>query len=268
MDEDFEFDELEYENLDEDAKKEALQHYRDNYRPKEDWLMERPGHPRLLYYLSNVLRFNWWSRGTVYQELKLSQLGNADLQPLTADIAMFDWFDLEIYHRYLKQWCVGQDGPPPQIVFEIADEETWRNDLREKPTIYGQLGVEEYFVYDLHKSSARQASIQRLFGWKFDKEKRKMQEMTLTPDGRLWSECLEVFLQPDNEFLRLYKPDGQQLFTAWQTSRIQQELENARLAKLYPSFGKSPELSEADLQDIPPFPEKLYPPTGKDTELL
>ncbi len=36
----------------------------------------------------------------------------------------------------------------PQVIFEIASEKTWRNDLDEKFRFYQELGAEEYYVFD------------------------------------------------------------------------------------------------------------------------
>lgn len=36
----------------------------------------------------------------------------------------------------------------PQVVFEIASEKTWRNDVDEKLELYDQLGAEEYYILD------------------------------------------------------------------------------------------------------------------------
>ena len=36
----------------------------------------------------------------------------------------------------------------PQVIFEIASEKTWRNDVDEKLRMYEELGAEEYYVLD------------------------------------------------------------------------------------------------------------------------
>ena len=99
--------------------------------------------------------------------------------------------------RFVRSWRVGKTGPAPQVVFEFASEETWHNDLEEKPLKYAQMGVKEYFAYD-----PNDPPINRL-----DKSSGQMRELVVYPDGRLWSQHLESYLLPDREYLRLY--DGQ-----------------------------------------------------------
>ncbi len=36
----------------------------------------------------------------------------------------------------------------PQVIFEIASEKTWRNDVLEKLDFYGEYGAEEYYIFD------------------------------------------------------------------------------------------------------------------------
>jgi Uma2 family endonuclease len=45
-----------------------------------------------------------------------------------------------------RQWEEG--GVPPAVVFEMASENTWRNDLGDKFTQYESLGVAEYVIFD------------------------------------------------------------------------------------------------------------------------
>jgi Uma2 family endonuclease len=47
--------------------------------------------------------------------------------------------------RSFKTWV---ENAHPWVIFEIASEATWREDVREKATLYAQLGVVEYFVFD------------------------------------------------------------------------------------------------------------------------
>ena len=109
--------------------------------------------------------------------------------------------------RFVRSWRVGKTGPAPQVVFEFASEETWHNDLEEKPLKYAQMGVKEYFAYDPNDPPINRPSARRLWGWRLDKSSGQMRELVVYPDGRLWSQHLESYLLPDREYLRLY--DGQ-----------------------------------------------------------
>src|SRR2546423_14915015 len=70
--------------------------------------------------------------------------------------------------RPLTSWRVQTTGPAPHVVLEILSAETWKKDLEEKPGIYAQLGVQEYFAYDPNPSPLAEATLQRLFGWRRD----------------------------------------------------------------------------------------------------
>lgn len=47
--------------------------------------------------------------------------------------------------RIYRVWV---EGKAPDVVFEIASEGTWREDLGRKYTLYETLGVREYFIFD------------------------------------------------------------------------------------------------------------------------
>ena len=50
------------------------------------------------------------------------------------------------HRRSFFTWREG--GAIPCIVFEMASENTWREDMREKHQLYERLGVREYIVFD------------------------------------------------------------------------------------------------------------------------
>jgi hypothetical protein len=103
---------------------------------------------------------------------------------------------------------VGKHGPAPQVVFEIASEETWHKDLTEKPGKYAAMGVQEYFAYDPNEPLLSRKANRRLFGWRLDASGRSMRAMPSRSDGALWSPSLESWLVPDGTMLRLYDRDG------------------------------------------------------------
>ena len=109
----------------------------------------------------------------------------------------------------MTSWRVGKTGPVPQVVFEIASEKTWGNDLKDKPLQYGLMGVKEYFAYDPNARPLKRRTSRRLWGWQLDKGSDEMREMALRPDGSLWSQHLESFLVPDTRYLRLYDSQRQ-----------------------------------------------------------
>lgn len=43
---------------------------------------------------------------------------------------------------------IWKEPVPPQVIFEVSSQRTWKTDISEKLEIYAQLGVEEYYILD------------------------------------------------------------------------------------------------------------------------
>ncbi len=130
--------------------------------------------------------------------------------PVAPDVAVIKGV---AYKQFTRSWRVGKSGPAPQVVFEIASEETWTKDLQEKPGKYASMGVQEYFAYDPHEVPLRASKNRRLFGWRLDPATQSMKEIQPRSDGALWSHHLESWLVPDGAWLRLYDVQGQMRLT-------------------------------------------------------
>jgi len=186
---------------------DEVAYYYDFHPTEEDLMGETAVHADLVHYLRDVLR--WQFRGqrcAIYENLNFYQTANPKEYPLAPDIAVIKGVD----YRLVRSWRVGKTGPAPQVVFEFASEETWNNDLEEKPLKYAQMGVKEYFAYDPNERPLlRRDTSRRLWGWQLDKSRGEMREMPVRPDGCLWSQHLESLLVPDREYLRLYESNGQ-----------------------------------------------------------
>jgi Uma2 family endonuclease len=184
---------------------DEIVHYYDSYPTKEDLMGETAVHAALVRYLMAIL--TWLFRGqvcAVHENLNFYQTGYWREYPVAPDIAVIKGVDF----ADVRSWWVGTTGPAPQVVLEIASEETWDKDLKEKPSKYAAMGVEEYFAYDPNPRPLRRDG-PRLFGWRLDQASRGMHELPLEPEGRLWSQQLESFLLPDHRYLRLYDSSGQ-----------------------------------------------------------
>jgi len=96
-------------------------------------------------------------------------------------------------------WFTWVEGKAPDIVFEITSPSTQRQDLstapRGKVTLYGQLGVREYYVYDPAAEGAMQPRL-RAFALRGEGIERRLVEVALLPDGGVWSALLAVELRP------------------------------------------------------------------------
>ena len=47
-----------------------------------------------------------------------------------------------------SSYNIWKENLAPQVIFEVSSERTWKNDISEKLEVYGQLGVEEYYILD------------------------------------------------------------------------------------------------------------------------
>jgi Uma2 family endonuclease len=181
-------------------------YYYDFHPTEEDLMGETSVHANLVHYLIEVLK--WLFRGqicAIYENLNFYQTSNPKEYPLAPDIAVIKGIEF----KHVRSWRVGKTGPAPQVVFEIASEETWNKDLDEKPMKYALMGVQEYFAYDPNEPPIGKLASRRLFGWQLDKGGRAMREIPMGPDGRLWSPHLDSFLIPDMDYLRLCERNGQ-----------------------------------------------------------
>jgi Uma2 family endonuclease len=184
---------------------DEIDYYYDSHPTEEDLMGETSDHADLVHYLVEVL--TWLFREqicAIYENLNIYQTTNKYEYPLAPDIAIFKG----IIRRKLRSWKVGSRGPAPQVVFEIASEETWAKDLEEKPARYAQMGVQEYFAYDPNEPPLPRSRGRRLFGWQRDQH-GMLRSMTPANGGALWSPQVASWLVPDGAFLRLYDRAGQ-----------------------------------------------------------
>ncbi|MFL5659172.1 MAG: Uma2 family endonuclease [Ktedonobacteraceae bacterium] len=94
-------------------------------------------HRGLIDYLALVLK--WLLHGrlcAIYENLNFYQTSDPKEYPLAPDIAVIKG----VSFQHVRSWRVGKTGPAPQVVFEIASEETWKSDLQEKPGKYARMG--------------------------------------------------------------------------------------------------------------------------------
>ncbi len=185
-------------------------YYYDSHPTEEDLMGEAIEHHDLVSYLEQVLK--WLFHGQVcgiYANLNFYQTTDYWESPLAPDIVVIKGVSV----RSGRSWRVGQTGPAPQVVFEIASEKTWWKDLKEKPLAYGLMGVKEYIAYDPNEPMLPESGSRRLWGWQRGKGRGPLQTMVQGPAGRLWSPYLESNLVPDGQYLRLYDSQWQRRLT-------------------------------------------------------
>ncbi len=200
-------------------------YYYDLYPTKEDLMGVTSDHSTLVRYVMEVLTLFFEGQVcAVYENLNFYQTDYYKEEPLAPDIAVIKG----VTFRRTRSWRVGKSGPAPQVVFEIASKETWQKDLQEKPSSYAQMGVQEYFAYDPNDPPLRRKPASRLRGWRLDPLTHQMQEMSLRPDGTLWSMHLESFLVPDGPYLRLTDPYGQRRLTKAEAEAAARQIADRR----------------------------------------
>lgn len=206
-------------------------------------------HRALVQYLIEVLTWLFHRQVcAIHGNLNMYQTKDYYEQPVAPDVAVIKGV---AYKHFTRSWRVGTSGPAPQVVFEIASEETWHRDLEDKPAKYASMGVQEYFAYDPHEVPLRASKNRRLFGWRLDPASQSMKEIPPRSDGALWSHHLESWLVPDGAWLRLYNRSGQMRlthgeFADQQAERERQQAEaEARRSQIYAeklrSMGIDPE---------------------------
>jgi Uma2 family endonuclease len=212
---------------------DVFEHYYDLHPTKEDLMGESTAQSNIILYLVNVLRWlyateQWFvvSNLNIYSERRRMQY------PITPDIALFKGIVIpNPGARTLRSWRLYEPGrPPPQVVFEISSDDTWREDLDVKPAKYARLGVQEYYAYDPNDPPYWPTAQGRLRGWRL--EGTQMVEQPLDAHGRLWSAELASWLAPDGVLLRLYDANGKQRLTEGEAERAAKEVAWAKLREL------------------------------------
>lgn len=180
-------------------------YYYDSHSAEEDLMGETSLHSVLIRYLMGVLRGLFPEETcAIYENLNFYRTPNQKEHPVVPDIAVIKGTAFQ----HTRHWRVGRYGPAPQVVFEIASEETWQKDVEEKPAKYAVMGVQEYVFYDPNVPPLNRKESQRLWMWRLDTQERVMLPVPGDAQGRRWSEQLESWLVPDEITLRLYDRSG------------------------------------------------------------
>jgi hypothetical protein len=179
-------------------------------------------HARLIHYLVAVLEQLF--AGEIYalhENLNFYQTPALYEHPLAPDIALVKG----VCWEEIRSWKIDRTGPPPQLVIEIASEETWKNDRKKKSALYGPMGVLEYFVYDPNTPPCWKDTPRRLFGWRWDPTRHKMRKIRSNKQGWLWSQQLNSWLVPDDGYLRLYDRHHQLHLTGEEAQALRADAE-------------------------------------------
>ncbi len=132
--------------------------------------------------------------------------------------------------RIIKLW---EEKSAPSVIFEITSRATWEVDLGDKMELYAQIGVREYFVYDVeHEELDPPLRGFRLVGSTYER-------LRPNEDGEIFSQEMQLALQEIDGTLRLIHPRTREILKNYvesaeaareaeeQTRALEQE--NARL---------------------------------------
>lgn len=186
-----------------DERSEEKVDFCDDFSPflEEESMPESIVHAELVWYLVAVLK--WLFRDSpcaICENFAFFPPFSHPGPSVAPDIAVIKG----VASRPLTSWRIGTTGPAPHVVLEILSAETWNKDIQEKPGMYAELGVQEYFAYDPTPSPLASATRARLFGWRLDPLLGRMLALRPNEDGSLWSRQLNSFLLADEGMLRLY----------------------------------------------------------------
>jgi Uma2 family endonuclease len=107
-------------------------------------------HYKLIHYLFTALELFFKSRNDVFvaSNLRISYDEKNPLKWIAPDILIA--FGAEKHER--SSYHLPTEKIMPQVVFEVASEQTADRDLGEKYLLYSKLGVEEYYLLDPDRS--------------------------------------------------------------------------------------------------------------------
>ena len=114
-------------------------------------------------------------------------------------------FGAKKYHRQVyKLW---EEKIFPQVVFEIASERTWKNDIGEKSEFYAQFGTEEYYLFD----PEREFLPLPLMAYRRQDDKLRYIQLE---NNRVLSPLLNLEIVDTGKSFRLFNPQTQEFLQA------------------------------------------------------
>jgi Uma2 family endonuclease len=212
-------------------KPNRIERYYDSHEVEGEDLTQSFVHYVALQYL--ILVIEWLFNGKavgIVSNVNFYQTDHTNEKPKSPDIAVVEGLVLEECISK-PSYYVGEDGPPPLVVFEVASKESWQIDLETKPGSYAGMSIREYFAFDPNEPSVwtgtwREES--RLVGWQLDTASGEYRQFEKDATGRIWSEQLQSWLKVEGQYLRLYTPDGQLRLTGIEAQTQRAALERAR----------------------------------------
>jgi Uma2 family endonuclease len=202
-------------------KKTLFEEFPDLLELEEGELADGGPQHALAHYLESLLKWfyrseQWYVSGNMYVL--------QHEQPRVAPDVFVCFTQLtEQEQSEISSWDMREPNrPAPRIVFEIASETTFEQDITDKITTYQQMGVEEYFAYDPATPRIWTSHPSRLRGWRY--VNGVAVELNSDSRGWIWSQVFGKWLVPDGRYLRLYHDNGQRVTTAEEEVLVLQQM--------------------------------------------
>ena len=199
--------------------------YNGVYYPEErdDEIGESSVHIKLLASLLSILKLYFKNR----QDVFLS--GNMNLYFEKGNSRK--WFAPDLLVAFgvpnveRSSYLLFREKVFPQVIFEIASEKTWRNDIDEKLRTYEQYGAEEYYVLDpeyAYLSAPLMA---------YRRENDKLSPVKIS-DDRIFSPRLGLEIVWTENSFRLYSPNTNEFLRDLEESETEIERLKAEIKRL------------------------------------
>lgn len=120
---------------------------------------------------------------------------------------------------------IWKENVAPQVIFEVSSERTWKIDISEKLEVYGQLGVEEYYILD-PEFAYLPAPLMAFHG--------QAERLLAVPvdDGRIFSSRLGLEIVRTENSFRLFDPEANEFLRTLEESEDEVERLKAEIERL------------------------------------
>lgn len=186
---------------------------------REDDMGETSVHIKLLANLLSILKLYFKNR----QDVFLS--GNMNLYFEKGNSRR--WFAPDLLVAFgvpnveRSSYLLFRERVFPQVIFEIASEKTWRNDVDEKLRTYEQYGAEEYYVLDPEYAYLPAPLMA------FRRENDKLSPVQIS-DNKIFSPRLGLeIVWAENDF-RLFNPQTKKFLSTLEESEAEKNIFESR----------------------------------------
>lgn len=173
-------------------------------------MAERMNHILVITYLLDVLMAWFKDRADMYvggNNMIYFAEGFPKLS-FVPDVYLIPGLD-KTPRRIIKLW---EEKNAPSVIFEITSRATWEVDLGDKMDLYAQIGVREYFVYDVEHEELDPP----LRGFRL--VNNQYERLHANEDGEIYSEEIRLVLQEIDGTLRLINPQTREILKTYAES--------------------------------------------------